>query len=144
LSCTITVTINNHFRFSLILLLATVWIFVCPAKAYEGPLKNTIDGTLKAYGGKDQVHKIKTVSAHGLIDDFLRKSSGGYQSGVSQIFNNSYPTASGAGGALVQSSHPDQCLLGVTFPGSLFLLFPGPYFTPALFWGTPDTFLLRP
>lgn len=78
MSCTITATINNHVRFSLILLLATVWIFVCPAKAYEGPLKNTIDGTLKAYGGKDQVHKIKTVSAHGLIDDFLRKSSGGY------------------------------------------------------------------
>ena len=33
---------------------------------------------LEAYGGKNNVLKITTVSAHGRIDDFLRKTTGGY------------------------------------------------------------------
>jgi hypothetical protein len=34
--------------------------------------------------------------------------------------------ASGAGGRWFESSHPDQCLQGATFPGSLFSLSSGP------------------
>lgn len=72
---------NHHYRISLLPLWAfftLLWLSVCPAKAFEEPLKRTIERTLEAYGGKAQIRKIKTVSAHGLIDDLLRKSSGGY------------------------------------------------------------------
>lgn len=48
------------------------------AHAYGGQLEKTVNAVLDAYGGKDHILKIRTVSAHGQIDDFLRKSSGGY------------------------------------------------------------------
>lgn len=46
--------------------------------AYEGQMQRTVNNVLEAYGGKNNVLKIKTVSAHGRIDDFLRKTTGGY------------------------------------------------------------------
>ena len=48
------------------------------AHAYEGQIQRTVNNVLEAYGGKKNVLKIKTISAHGRIDDFLRKTSGGY------------------------------------------------------------------
>ncbi len=48
------------------------------AHAYEGQMQRTVNNVLEAYGGKNNVLKIKTISAHGRIDDFLRKISGGY------------------------------------------------------------------
>jgi hypothetical protein len=48
------------------------------AHAYEGQMQRTVNNVLEAYGGKNNVLKIKTISAHGRIDGFLRKTSGGY------------------------------------------------------------------
>jgi len=49
-----------------------------PGYAYEGRLQKTVDNVLDAYGGRQALLEIRTISAHGRIDDLLRKTSGGY------------------------------------------------------------------
>lgn len=49
-----------------------------PAQAYDGPLQKTVHNVLAAYGGRQALLEIRTISAHGRIDDLLRKTSGGY------------------------------------------------------------------
>ncbi|MBW2520532.1 MAG: hypothetical protein JRD88_09300 [Deltaproteobacteria bacterium] len=69
---------KNRTRTFFIGFLVVVFSFEYPAIAYDGPLGNTINQVLAAYGGKDRLLEVKTVSAHGRIDDSLRKLSGGY------------------------------------------------------------------
>ena len=70
----------HKYRISIFVfcLLATLFIFEYPAKAYDGPLEKTVNQVLLSYGGKDRLLGVMTVSAHGRIDDFLRHLSGGY------------------------------------------------------------------
>lgn len=54
---------------------------VCPAataSAADAKLQETVNAILVAYGGKEQLATIRTVSAQGRIDDFLRRVAGGY------------------------------------------------------------------
>ena len=73
---------KNNLRFSevlcLILFSVLFQLVSVHVHAYEGQMQRTVNNVLEAYGGKNNVLKIKTVSAHGRIDDFLRKTSGGY------------------------------------------------------------------
>jgi hypothetical protein len=62
----------------LILFFMFVQLVSVSAHAYEGQMQKTVNNVLEAYGGKNNILKINTVSAHGRIDDFLRKTSGGY------------------------------------------------------------------
>jgi hypothetical protein len=73
---------KNNLRFFEVICLILLSVFFqlesVHASAYEGQLQRTVNNVLEAYGGKINILKIKTVSAHGRIDDFLRKTSGGY------------------------------------------------------------------
>ena len=71
-----TLRVGNFHLSMLLLILLLLPCFV--ANAYEGQLKKTVNSVLEAYGGREYILKVRTVSAHGRIDDFLRKSSGGY------------------------------------------------------------------
>lgn len=62
----------------LCLLLILLFFSASGSAASAKELQRTIDSILNAYGGKERLAKIKTISAHGRIDDFLRKTSGGY------------------------------------------------------------------
>jgi len=77
-----TKALSDTFRvasFHLSMLLLMLLLLPCfVANANEGQLKRTVHSVLEAYGGREHILKVRTVSAHGRIDDFLRKSSGGY------------------------------------------------------------------
>ena len=59
-------------------------LLLCPggpaamASAADPPLQETVNAILVAYGGKEQLARVKTIVAQGRIDDFLRRVSGGY------------------------------------------------------------------
>lgn len=63
----------------LVLLLAVTGSLAlhAPARA-AAPWQATVDGMLAAYGGRAKLAAIRTVAAHGRLDDLLRKTSGGY------------------------------------------------------------------
>ena len=71
-----TLRVGNFHLSMLLLILLLLPSFV--TNANEGQLKRTVNSVLEAYGGREHILKVRTVSAHGRIDDFLRKSSGGY------------------------------------------------------------------
>ena len=49
-----------------------------PQASVQTALQQKIAAVLKAYGGREALAAVTTVAAHGRIDDFLRRSSGGY------------------------------------------------------------------
>ncbi len=60
-------------------LLFTAMIFLGEnAHADEKNLQKTVASILAVYGGKEKLAAVKSIAAHGRIDDFLRKVSGGY------------------------------------------------------------------
>jgi len=67
----------NSIASTLFVMVAILFLASCAISA-ESPVSETIDAMLRAYGGKEKLAAVKTVSAHGTIDDFLRKKSGGY------------------------------------------------------------------
>ena len=68
----------RFFKCNIFLIALVASVVPCYANAYEGTLERTVGQVLDAYGGKQNILKIKTVFAHGRINDFLRRTSGGY------------------------------------------------------------------
>jgi len=67
---------------SLLLLLAAC--VAGPREAAEPELQQRVAAVLAAYGGKEALAGITTISAHGHIEDFLRQSAGGYARAMSR------------------------------------------------------------
>lgn len=68
-----------RIRSFLALLLLWVLPWLClSSSAGAGDIQSTIESILAAYGGKQNILQVQTIAAQGRIDDFLRKSSGGY------------------------------------------------------------------
>ena len=72
-----------HMRYRILFFMALLhlcflpWLCLSPP-VDAGEIKTTIENILAAYGGKQNILRVQTIAAQGRIDDFLRKTSGGY------------------------------------------------------------------